>query len=107
MNSVLVSRLLVPSLGLFVWAFYYVNGRLAYRPRSARKMATQLSLVFGSVCVCIAQVCLMGRLAPQDATLSYFSYFVFIEGGGALAVLSVALIRERARNNELGNQATS
>jgi surface polysaccharide O-acyltransferase-like enzyme len=98
LNSVSLSRVLVPLLGLLVWLLYYLNGRCAYGPKSTKKTAIQLSLVLGAACIFVAQVHLMNRLAPNDAHGSYFAAFVFIECGGALGVLFYTLLRERARS---------
>jgi uncharacterized membrane protein YsdA (DUF1294 family) len=102
MNNIILSRVLVPLLGLVVWVFYYLDARLAYRmPRGPKRAASQLSLVFGSVGVVILQVQLMDRLAPADAHGSYFFGFAVIECGGALVVLFTTLLRERARNMKI------
>ena len=96
-NTVVLSRVLVPLLGLVVWASYYLNARCAYRlPTGGRKVATQLALVLGSIVIGFLQVSLMEHLTPEDAYGSYFFYFVLIECGGALVVLFSTLFRERA-----------
>jgi len=109
-TSVLVSRLTVPALGLLVWFLCYLNARFAYQPRSARKLAAQLSCLAGSVCIFVAQVQLMERLTPNDAYGVYFFGFIMVECVGGLIVLFSTLIRERTRSRQrlqavsIGNQ---
>ena len=99
LNTIALSRVLVPLLGLVVWAFYYLNARYAYRlPRGGKRAASQLSLVFGAVVIFVLQVNLMERSSPRDAHGSYFFCFILFECGGGLVILFYTLIRERARS---------
>jgi hypothetical protein len=107
-DAVVLCRVLVPLLGLVVWAFCYLNARCAYRlPKGAKRAITQLALVLGSIVIFVLQVQLMEHLTSEDAYGSYFFYFVLIECGGALAVLFGTLLHERARNTQLESQAES
>jgi hypothetical protein len=97
-NTVALSRVIIPLLGLVVWGCFYKNAKCAYRlPRSRRKTASQLFFVFGAVAIFILQVNLMELLSPKDAHGIYFFNFIMIECGGALAVLFYTLIREKAK----------
>lgn len=107
-NAVVLSRALVPLLGLVIWMFYYLNARLAYRmPRGTRKSVHQLVLVFGSVVIFILQVQLMEHLAPSDVHGDYFKGFVLIEGGGVLVVGFWKAFRERSRSMRLGTSSAA
>jgi hypothetical protein len=99
-NSVLLSRLLVPILGLLVWGIYYLNGRLAFKPQTAKMIATRLSWTVGSVFIFMAQMNVMVRFAPSDAYGSYFAGFILIESGGALVVLFSTLLYGRVRRRQ-------
>ena len=75
-NAVLLSRVLVPLLGLVVWGFFYLNARCAYRlPRGGERTASQLSLVFGSAGIVVLQVKLMGRVTPGGRLRQLFFQF--------------------------------
>ena len=105
-NTVVLSRVLVPLLGLVVWAFFYLNARCAYRlPRGGKRAALQLSLVFGSVGIFVLQVNLMERLTAGDAYGGYFFGFVLIECSGALVVLFSTLFRERTKSMKAASGA--
>lgn len=107
--KILLCRVLVAVLGLVVWAFYYLNARCAYRlPRSWKKATAQFSLVIGSVAVFALQVHVLERWTPEDAYGSFFTAFVVVESGGALAVLFYTLFRERTRaSKRVGPQGTT
>jgi hypothetical protein len=107
-NTVGLSRVLVPLLGLVVWALFYLNAWCVYRlPRGGKRAASQLSLVFGSVGIFVLQVNLMERLTPGDAYGDYFFWFVLFECGGALVVLFSTLFRERAKSMKAASGAKS
>jgi ascorbate-specific PTS system EIIC-type component UlaA len=107
-NAVALSRVLIPLLGLVVWALFYLNARCAYAlPKGGKRAALQLSLVFGSVVIFILQLNLMERLTPGDAYGDYFFWFVFFECGGALVVLLSTLFRERAKSMKAASGAKS
>jgi hypothetical protein len=98
-NPVVLSRVLVPLLGLAVWVFFYLNARCAFRlQRGGRKTVFQLLLVLGSGAIFVLQVNMMERLTSGDAYGNYFFGFVLIECGGALVVLFTTLLRERTRS---------
>ena len=98
-ETIVLSRVLVPLLGLVVWTFCYLDARLAYRmPRGMKRYGYQLATVLGAVAVFLLQIHVMARLAPGDAHGDYFKGFVLLEGGGALAVLFTTLFRERAKS---------
>jgi hypothetical protein len=100
-ETVLLSRVIVPLMAVVVWAFFYLNGRLAYRMvQGQKRFAYQLALIVGAAAVFLLQVQVMMRLAPSDAYGNYFAGFVFIECGGALVVLFTTLFRERARSRK-------
>jgi hypothetical protein len=88
----------VPLLGSIVWWLYYLNGRAAYRlPKSTKKTVTQLSCVVGSAFIFMLQVKIMEILTPNDAYGTYFFWFIMLESVGAVVLLFVAMLREKAR----------
>jgi hypothetical protein len=99
---VILSRILVPLLGILVWTFFYLNAVCAYRlARGTRRTASMLALVFGSMGILFLQVTLMEHLSPGDAHSHYFDGLVMVEWGGALVVLFSTLLREKARSKRL------
>jgi len=100
-NLVMLSRVLVPLLGLVVWSLVYLNARLAYRmPRGAKRAGYQLLSILAAIFIFVLQVNIMDRLSPGDAYGDYFFGFVVIEGGGGLVVLFTTLLRERAKSRK-------
>lgn len=98
-NAVVLSRALIPLLGVIVWFLVYFDARLAYRmPRGAKRLGFQLSTVVAAILIFVLQVQIMDRLAPADAYGNYFFRFVMIEAGGGLVILFTTLLRERARS---------
>jgi hypothetical protein len=81
-NTVLLSRVLVPLLGLLVWLYYLWGSRLAYKPKSWKKSASQLFFIFAAAGIFALQVNLMDHWSPKDAYGNYFFGFVMIECGG-------------------------
>jgi hypothetical protein len=107
-NTVVLSRVLIPLLGLVVWVLFYLNAWCAYRlPRGGKRVASQLSLVFGSIGIFVLQVNLMERLTPGDAYGDYFFWFVLFECGGALVVLFSTLFREKVKSMKAASGAKS
>ena len=104
----MLSRLLVPILGLIVWTLIYFHARWAYElRRGAKKTAAQLLVVLSAAGIVCLQVQLMEHLAPIDAHGPYFDGFIFIECGGALVVLFSTLFRGRARQREFRASETT
>lgn len=100
-NMVILSRVVVPLLGLLVWICFYLDARLAYtRPRGWKRWASQLSLVAGAAAIFALQVNVMQHWAPADASGSYSSGFVGIECGGALVIGFWTLFHERAKSTK-------
>jgi hypothetical protein len=82
----------IVAMGAVYFRLIYLNARCAYRlPRSGKKMAYQLSLVFGSFAIFLLQV----RLMPDDAGHNNFLFLTMIEAGGGLVILFSTLIREK------------
>jgi len=107
-DTIVLSRVLVPLLGLIVWGACYLNARCAYRlPRGAKRAIMQIALVFGSIVIFVLQLWLMEHLTSEDAYGSYFFYFILIECGGGLVVLFSTLFRERARMVQLASRVGS
>lgn len=100
-DTIALSRILIPPLGLLIWAFYYMDARLAYRmPRGLKRYCYQLALVLGSVVIFILQVQLMERFALTDLRGAYFKGFVLVEGSGVLVAGFAAILRERSRSTK-------
>jgi hypothetical protein len=98
-KNVLISRIVVPMLGILVWACYYLNARCAYRlRRSTKKLIYQFVLAVAPIFIGVLQVRIMTRFSPDDAYGSYFAGFIFLESGGTVIVLFSTLFRERARS---------
>lgn len=107
---VLLSRVLVPILGLIVWTLIYLHARWAYeKPRGAKKTATQLAMVLAAASIFWLQIKVMEHLAPRDINWDppYFRGFIFIECGGGLVVLYSTLFRGRARQKQLRGSETA
>ena len=103
-DTVMLSRVLVPLLGLVVWSFCYLDARWAYRlPRGGRRLAYQFALLVGGIGIVMLQVKLMQILTPGDAYGNYFFGFIMIECWGGLVVLFTSLFRERARSKRLAS----
>jgi hypothetical protein len=98
-NSVNISRLLVPLLGLVVLLFYYLAARCTYRlPPGWKVAACRLLLMFGAVGIFAIQVNVMEHLSPDDAHGNYFFTFIMTEVGGSVFVLFYFLLKERKRS---------
>lgn len=107
-DAVLASRVLIPILGLIVWALFYLNARFAYRfPRGGKRTASMLSVVSGYIGIFVLQVNIISHLAPVDAHGLYFHVFILTEAGGGLVVLFSTLFWERSRSRKLGSDSSN
>ena len=99
LNPVVLSRVLIPSLGLVILALYYLLAKCAYSiQRRPLGFLVRISITLGIFGIFALQVNLMDWLSPGDRHGLYFHYFILIECGGSLVVLFWRLFRERAKS---------